>query len=163
MVTEGPFNIIDIVASGGPTQVYRHQYSPLAVGPFDNIDNVTSVGPFRIIGDIIKWSLRAHSIISTLLLRWAYSGLSTLLFGDGCGPIQKYRHLCFGGPIQDYRHQYSPMAVGPFKNIDIVASVGPLRFIDTIIRRWLWAHLRISTPLLRWAHSGLSAISLSGH
>jgi hypothetical protein len=141
-----------------------------------------SLGPFRIIDAGIRRWLWAHSGMSTLLLRWAHSGSSTLLLGGGYGPIQLYRHCCFGGPfriidagirrgyepirvyrhcclggpIQDYRRRYSALAMGPFSYIDIAASVGPFGIIDAGIRRWLWAHSGMSTLLLRWAHSGLS-------
>src|SRR3984957_1769544 len=128
----------------------------VAMGPFMNVDTSALVGPFGIIDAGIRRWLWAHSGISTLLPRWAHSGLSTPVFGDGYGPIQVYRHCCFGGPTQDYRRRYSAMAMGPFRYIDIAASVGPFRIIDAGIRRWLWAHSGISTLLLRWAHSGLS-------
>ena len=47
---------------GGPIQDYRRHYSMVTESPFKNIDISALVGPFRILGDIIKWSLRAHSI-----------------------------------------------------------------------------------------------------
>src|ERR1700679_457607 len=50
------------------------------------------------------------------------------------------------------------MAMCPPRNIDISPSVGPFRFLGDIIRRWLWAHSRISTSLFWWAHSGLSTL-----
>ena len=139
----------------------------MAVGPFRNIDTSALVGPFRII-DIMIWQLLwAHSRISTFMFRWAHSGLLTLSFGDSCGliwiyrhccfsgPIQEYHHLCFGRPTQDYRHQFLAMAMGPPRIIDISPSVSPFRFLGDIIRRWLWAHSRISTSLFWSVHSGL--------
>ena len=70
------------------------------------------LGPYKIISHFCEeinvpiWMLRqwlwADAVLSTPLLRWAHSELSATLFGNGCGPIQKYQHLCFGGPIQDY-------------------------------------------------------------
>src|SRR3984957_16140878 len=152
----GPIQVCRHCCFGGPVQDYRHCYSVATVGPFMNVDTSALVGPFGIIDAGIRRWLWAHSGISTLLPRWAHSGLSTPVFGDGYGPIQVYRHCCFGGPTQDYRRRYSAMAMGPFRYIDIAASVGPLRIIDAGIRRWLWAHSGISTLLLRWAHSGLS-------
>jgi hypothetical protein len=91
----------------------------------------------------------------------AHSGLSTLIFSDGYGPTQEYRHLPFSGPIQVSRRHYSVMAVGPFKNIDNFVLVGPLGIIDIDIQRWLWAHPGISTSPLQWAHSGFSATVFS--
>src|ERR1700722_7963337 len=152
----GPIQVCRHCCFGGPVQDYRHCYSVATVGPFMNVDTSALVGPFGIIDAGIRRWLWAHSGISTLLPRWAHSGLSTPVFGDGYGPIQVYRHCCFGGPTQDYRRRYSAMAMGPFRYIDIAASVGPLRIIDAGIRRWLWAHSGISTLLPRWAHSGLS-------
>src|ERR1700722_14455608 len=107
----------------------------VAMGPFMNVDTSALVGPFGIIDAGIRRWLWAHSGISTLLPRWAHSGLSTPVFGDGYGPIQIYRHCCFGGPTQDYRSRYSV---------------------------WLWAHSGMSTLLLRWARSGLSTLLLGG-
>ena len=106
------------------------------------------VGPFRFLGDIIRRWLWAHSRISTSLFWWAHSGLLTLIFGDGYGPTQEYRHLPFSGPIQVYWRHYSAMAVGPFKNIDIFVLVGPLRIIDINIWQWLWAHISDFTEIL---------------
>jgi hypothetical protein len=146
---------------GGPIQDYRRRYSAVAVGPLANVE-------------IATW--------------WAHSGLSISIFGGGCGPTRKCRHLRFGGPIKDHRHHYSPVALGPLANVDIAArwahsglstslfgdgcgpthecrhcqSVGPFRIIDIIIRRWLLAHSRMSTPPLRWAHSGSSTSLLAG-
>jgi hypothetical protein len=80
-------------------------------------------------------------------------------FGNGCGPMQYYRHLCFDGPIQNYRRHYLAMAVGPFRNIDTSALVGPFRIIDIMIWQLLWAHSKISTSMFRWAHSGLLTLS----
>jgi hypothetical protein len=70
------------------------------------------LGPYKIISHFCEeingpiWMLRqwlwADAVLSTPVLQWAHSELSATLFGNGCGPIQKYRHLCFGGPIQDY-------------------------------------------------------------
>src|SRR6202789_1138632 len=107
----------------------------VTMGPFRYVDIAASMGPFRIIDAGIRWWLWAHSGISTLLPRWAHSRLSTPVFGDGYGPIQVYRHCCFGGPTQDYRSRYSV---------------------------WLWAHSGMSTLLLRWARSGLSTLLLGG-
>jgi hypothetical protein len=93
-----------------------------------------------------------------------------------------------GGPIQDYRHQHSATAVGPLVNVDIATRwahsglsmrvfgggcgpisecrhchlVGPFRIIDIDIRRRLRAHSQMSTPPLRWAHSGSSTSLLAG-
>src|SRR3984957_17164985 len=145
----GPFSIIDAVnrrdygpiqvcrhcCFGGPIHDYRRRYSAVAMGPCMNVDTSALMGPFRIIDAGIRWWLWAHSGISTLLPRWAHSGLSTPVFGDGYGPIQIYRHCCFGGPTQDYRSQYSV---------------------------WLWAHSGMSTLLLRWARSGLSTLLFGG-
>jgi hypothetical protein len=128
----------------------------MAMGPPRNIDISPSVGPFRFLGDTIRPWLWAHSRISTSLFWLAHSGLSALIFGDGYGPTQEYRHLPFSGPIQVSRRHYLAMAVGPFKNIDIFVLVGPLGIIDTDIRRWLWAHPGISKSPLQWAHSGFS-------
>jgi hypothetical protein len=125
------------------------------MGPFSYIDIAASVGPFRHIDAGIRRWLLTHSAISTLLLWWAHSEILMQVFGDGYGPIQLYRHCCFGGPIRDYRCRYQAVAMGPFSYIDIAASVGPFRIIDAGIRWWLWAHSGISTLLLRWAHSGL--------
>jgi hypothetical protein len=73
------------------------------------------LGPYKIIGHFCEdteeingpiwmlWQwLWADQVLSTPLLRWAHSELLATLFGNRCGPILKYRHLCFGGPIQDY-------------------------------------------------------------
>jgi hypothetical protein len=88
----------------GPIQVSWQHYSAMAVGPFKDIDIFVLVGPLGIIDiDIQRW-LWAHPGILTSPLQWAHSGFSATLFGDGCGPIQEYRHLCFGGPTQDYQH-----------------------------------------------------------
>src|SRR6202789_3897906 len=73
--------------------------------------------------------------MSIPLLWWAHSGLSTLVFGGGYGPIQVYRRCCLGGPIHDYRRRYSAVAMGPFMNVDTSALVGPFRIIDAGIRR----------------------------
>jgi hypothetical protein len=177
---------------GGPIQGYRYQYSAEAVGPLANVDTSASVGPLRIIDIITRRWLWAHWRMSTLppggpiqdyrhhysatavgplmnvdiANRWAHSGLSTSLFGDGCWPIRECQHLRFGGPIQDHRHHYLPVAVGPLANVDIATrwahaglstslfgggcgptrerrqcySVGPFRIIDIIIWRRLWTH-----------------------
>ena len=132
------------------------------MGRFMYTDIATSAGPFRIIVIIIRRWLWADSCTPTLLLRRAHSGLSSLLFGGGCGPIHVHRHYCFGGPIQDYRHYYLVVAVGPFRYIDITALAGPFRIIVIIIRWWLWAHSGISTLLLRRAHLGLSSLLFGG-
>jgi hypothetical protein len=71
---------------GGPIQDYRYRYSAEAVGPLANVDIAT---------------------------RWAHSGSSISLFGDGCGPVGECRHCHL---------------------------VGPFKIIDVITRRWLWAH-----------------------
>ena len=120
----------------------------------------TSAGPFRIIVTIIRWWLWADSCTPTLQLRRAHSGLSSLSFGGGCGPIHVHRHYCFGGPIQDYRHYYSVVAVGRFMYTDITASAGPFRIIVIIIRRWLWAHSRVSTSVF---HGGCGPIQYYRH
>ena len=96
--------------------------------------------------------------------------------------------LLLSGPTRDYRHHYSATAVGPSANTDIATwwahselsalflangcgpirecqhcySVGPFTIIDIIIRRRLWAHTRISTLLLWWAHSGLWTLYFGG-
>ena len=75
---------------GGPIQDYRHYHSAVVVGPFVDIDITASAGLFRIIVIIIQWWLWADSCTPTLLLRWAHSGLSSLSFGGGCGPIREY-------------------------------------------------------------------------
>jgi hypothetical protein len=86
-----------------------------------------------------------------------------------------------------FKHINISGLVGPFKHIDIAGSVGPFRIINPIIRRPLWAHMRMLTLLLGgpiqdyryhysvtaegpfvnvdiatwWAHSGLSTSSFS--
>ena len=132
-VAMGPFSYIDIAASVGHSGLSTPVFG-VAMSPFGYIDIAASVGPFRIIDAGIQRWLWAHSVISTLLLQWAHSELSTPVFGGGYGPIQVCRHCCFGGPIQDYRRRYSALAMGPFNYINIAASVGPLRIIDTGIR-----------------------------
>jgi hypothetical protein len=117
--------------TGGPIQDYRYHHSATAVGPHVNVNTAT---------------------------RWAHSGISTSLFGGGCGPTRERRHcysvgpfriidiiilrrlwahtrtstLLLGGPIQDYRHQHSATAVGPRVNVDTATR---------------WAHSGISTSL----------------
>jgi hypothetical protein len=48
--------------------------------------------------------------------------------------------------------------MGPPRNINISPSVGPFRFLGNTIRRWLWAHSRISSSLFWSAHLGLSTL-----
>jgi hypothetical protein len=138
----------------------------MAVSPFKNIVIFVLVGPIKIIDINIRQWLWAHPGISTSSLQWAHSGFSATLFGDGCGPIQEYHHLCFGWPTQDYQHQYLAMAMGPPTNIDIslqwahsgfsatlfrdgcgpiqeyrrLCFGGPTWVIDINIWQWLWAH-----------------------
>ena len=154
----GPFRNIDIAASVSAVGPFVDVDIATLVGPFRIIDIAASVGPFRIIDARIRQWLWAHSAISTLLLRWADSGLSTPVFGGGYGPIQLYRHCCFGGPIQEFRRRYSVVAIGPFRYIDIIilqllwahsristsASVGPLKIIEVNIRYCLQAHSELS-------------------
>src|ERR1700743_1346944 len=84
----------------------------ILMGPFRYIDITASAGLFRIVIIIIRRWLWADSCTPTLLLRWAHSGLSTPVFGGDSGPIQLYRHYCFGGALQDYHHYHSVVAVG---------------------------------------------------
>src|ERR1700722_16274462 len=117
--------------------------------------------PFRIIDAGIRRWLWAHSGMSTLLLRWAHSGSSTLLLGGGYGPIQLYRHCCFGGSFRiidaGIRRGYAPIRV--YRHCCLG---GPIQNCRRHIRRWLWAHSVISTLLLRWAHSELSTPVFGG-
>jgi hypothetical protein len=168
----GPYKIIGHFCGeiNGPTQVVRQDspkkfwaHTKSIIGHFCE-DTEKINGPIWMLW---QW-LWADQVLSTPLLRWAHSELSATLFGNGCGPILKYRHLCFGGPIQeyrhlcfgrptqDYRHQYSAMAMGPPRIIDISPSVGPFRFLSDSIQQWLWAHLRISSSLFWSAHLLLS-------
>jgi hypothetical protein len=86
-VAMGPFRNINIITRrwlwahlrmatlllGGPIQDCRHRHSAMAVGPHVNVDIAT---------------------------RWTHSGLSTSLFGDGCGPTHKCRHCQSASPFE---------------------------------------------------------------
>ena len=94
----GPFRNIDIIIRrqllahlrtstvllGGPIQDYRHQHLATAVGPHVN-------------GDIAT--------------RWAHSGISTSLFGDGCGPTHECRHCQSAGSDVPARPGLEAMAL----------------------------------------------------
>ena len=79
--------------------------------------------------------------------RWAHSGLSASLFGDGCGPTRERRHCYLVGPIRIIDIILAD-SCGPIRECQHCYSVGPLWIIGIIIQQRLWAHPQIPTLLL---------------